>query len=187
MAFGREVAVMLAEKAYEIMEGKKYYMSPTNLFHYNASDKLSDAIKKRLDKSKYKLTEDVCLIPEGYDMKLYPDVAVFASNFKYSSSGAITTNPIFVAEIISPSSRRKDTAVKPKIYEQIGVKEYWLVDPYGKCVTAYMYNESSHALEYTDTYQKLSAEDLETMPDEPQDMRLDFLDTEININEIFEE
>lgn len=39
--------------------------------------------------------------------------------------------------------------------------------------------------EYIDIYQKLSAEDLEAAPDEPQDIRLDFLDVAISINEIF--
>ena len=172
------------EQEYEIIEGVKYYMAPTNLFHYNASDHLSDAIKKRLDRSKYKLTADVALAPDGSNT-MFPDVAVFEKGYKYTPTGTITSIPLFVAEIISPSSRRKDISVKPRTYEKLGVKEYWLVDPYGECITTFLYNETSCTLDYVNTYQKLSAEELEKMKDEPQNMSLSFIDTDINIKEIF--
>lgn len=58
-----------------------------------------------------------------------PDV-VFVSNerlgiIKERLMGAAD----LVAEIISPTSRRRDRIDKRDLYEQHGVKEYWLIDP----------------------------------------------------------
>ena len=37
--------------------------------------------------------------------------------------------PDLVIEIVSPSSRRTDEVAKRKLYERVGVREYWVVDP----------------------------------------------------------
>lgn len=37
--------------------------------------------------------------------------------------------PEIVFEILSPSTRYKDLTIKLRKYEEMGVKEYWIVDP----------------------------------------------------------
>jgi Uma2 family endonuclease len=61
-----------------------------------------------------------------------PDLQVFrAGNIPGpdQSTGLTTGHPDLVVEIISPSSRRYDRVTKLRWYAQLGVPEYWIVDP----------------------------------------------------------
>ena len=44
-------------------------------------------------------------------------------------AGLVRGQPDLVVEIVSPSSRRYDRVTKLRWYAQLGVPEYWLVDP----------------------------------------------------------
>ena len=39
--------------------------------------------------------------------------------------------PALVVEVLSPSTRRRDEGIKRRLFDQKGVREYWLVDPKG--------------------------------------------------------
>jgi len=58
-----------------------------------------------------------------------PDV-VFISNERLAIiQTRLMSAADLVAEVISPNSRRRDRIDKRDLYEQHGVKEYWLIDP----------------------------------------------------------
>jgi Uma2 family endonuclease len=46
--------------------------------------------------------------------------------------------PDLVVEILSPSTAKRDRGIKYEIYEQYGVREYWLVDPEALFVEVYV-------------------------------------------------
>ena len=81
-----------------------------------------------------------------------PDVLVTCDRSKLSDRGCEGA-PDFVAEVVSPSSRRMDYMVKMVRYEDAGVREYWIVDPQicqttvyrfgleGPFLTTYAFNE----------------------------------------------
>ena len=57
-----------------------------------------------------------------------PDLTVVCDREKLDSHGCVGS-PTLVVEILSPHTARKDLRAKLRKYEQVGVKEYWVVYP----------------------------------------------------------
>lgn len=73
-----------------------------------------------------------------------PDILVVC-NPGLLSNRACEGAPDFVAEIVSPSSRRMDYLIKATRYERAGVREYWVVDPQCERTTVYRYEQEGPA------------------------------------------
>ncbi len=58
---------------------------------------------------------------------LQPDVLIVCDRNKFQD-GIIFGAPDFIAEVLSPSTRKKDMLIKPGKYSASGVREYWIVD-----------------------------------------------------------
>lgn len=121
----------------ELWDGE-LVMSPTpSFFHQKIVSRFYEALSAWVRKHKLGETAFAPL-----DMVLtntratQPDV-VFISNERL---GIIQTRLMgaadLVAEVISPTSRRRDRIDKRDLYEQHGVKEYWLIDPEAGTVEA---------------------------------------------------
>ena len=76
-----------------------------------------------------------------------PDV-IFVSNERAHiiTEDNIRGAPDLLVEILSPSTSERDRTVKRDLYARHGVREYWLVDPHAKSVTALMLVENRFAL-----------------------------------------
>ena len=71
-----------------------------------------------------------------------PDISVICDPSKITNrecKGA----PDFIAEIVSPSSRKHDYSTKNTLYSNAGVREYWIVDPEKERTTVYRYEEDA--------------------------------------------
>jgi Uma2 family endonuclease len=42
--------------------------------------------------------------------------------------------PALVIEVLSPGTRRRDEGIKCRLYDRVGVREYWMADPAGQSV-----------------------------------------------------
>jgi len=73
------------------------------------------------------------------DAWVVPDLC-FVARERLSIVGpsAIDGAPDLIVEILSPSIRGRDLAQKRALYERIGVREYWLLDPRERTVAAYV-------------------------------------------------
>lgn len=62
------------------------------------------------------------------DTVVQPDLCVICDESKLDEAGCIGA-PDLVVEILSPGNNRKELKVKYEIYEESGVKEYWVIHP----------------------------------------------------------
>ena len=126
----------------EIIDGVIYDMSAPTLTHQDITGFFYSAFSNFISQNKgkcraYVSPVDVRLeyrkandIPDDMsDMTIVqPDMLVICDKDKLSDKKAVRGAPDFVLEVVSPSSRRKDTNLKLKKYRACGVREYWIVD-----------------------------------------------------------
>lgn len=85
---------------------------------------------------------DVYLNPENV---YQPDVLFLSSErMNLVKNGKIKGAPDLVIEVLSPGTEKFDKTVKKNVYEQSGVKEYWIVDPKTKKVLGYQLSGSTY-------------------------------------------
>lgn len=65
---------------------------------------------------------------KGDKTVVQPDITVICDKTKIDKGESILGGPDFVLEVVSRSSRIKDTGIKLNKYRENGVKEYWIVD-----------------------------------------------------------
>lgn len=60
----------------------------------------------------------------------------------------IIGGPDFVLEVISPGTKQRDYVTKLFKYDQTGVREYWIVDPYKNRVLVYWFQSDASPVVY---------------------------------------
>lgn len=65
----------------------------------------------------------------GEEKILQPDAAVFPDGTRPTGRDWKAPIPVWVAEVLSPSTAKRDRGEKIRIYAAAGVREAWLVDP----------------------------------------------------------
>ena len=83
---------------------------------------------------------DVQLDMDDYTM-VQPDVLILCDKKKITEGfKRIMGAPEFIAEVVSPSSYKKDTSLKLRKYMKAGVKEYWIIIPEDELVLVYFFD-----------------------------------------------
>ena len=75
--------------------------------------------------------------PEDVGTMVEPDISVIRDKSKVDEHGCKGA-PDLVIEVLSPSTARHDRFTKFNLYQQAGVREYWIVDPDSKDVQAFV-------------------------------------------------
>ena len=84
-------------------------------------------------------------LKDGIDEWVFPDLSVICDQSKIQEQGCVGA-PDLVVEILSKTTAVKDRTVKLTLYRTAGVKEYWIVDPYGETVEIYQFGGKVFAL-----------------------------------------
>ena len=74
-----------------------------------------------------------------------PDICVICDLSKLDDYGCVGA-PDLIIEILSKSTTKKDELIKYKLYEENGVKEYWIVDMENKTVKTYLLTDDRYQI-----------------------------------------
>ncbi len=139
-----------AEERWELIDGTAWSMcAAPSRAHQDLSAELLFQLKKWLKGKTCKVYDapfDVLLpldpeeADDEVDTVVQPDLAVFCDRSKLTPAGARGA-PDLIVEIISPWTLKKDLNDKFRLYERVGVREYWVVDPSGS-VQSYSLGDS---------------------------------------------
>ncbi len=129
----------------ELIKGKIYKMSPApKRIHQEISVNIATKIFIHLQGQKCKV------YPAPFDVRLpvkskrnedittvvQPDISVICDLSKLDDAGCIGA-PDIVIEILSKGNNKKELKYKYEVYEESGVKEYWIIQPEDENMTVY--------------------------------------------------
>lgn len=124
----------------ELIDGEMFSMDAPSRTHQELLVYLLFEIESHIRKNKGKCR--VLPAPFGVYIKkddrnfVEPDISVICDKEKRAEKGCLGA-PDWIIEIVSPSSRKMDYVKKTALYQEAGVREYWIVDPDKKAVTVY--------------------------------------------------
>lgn len=124
---------------YEVLTGTVVKEPPPSTPHQAVVRQLFFALGEQLDAAGRR---GLFVAPIGVvlaeDTVVQPDVLyVRPERLRIVHPDAIHGTPDLVAEVASPSTRRRDLGIKRDLYARHGVPEYWVVDPDGRRVYAF--------------------------------------------------
>ena len=132
----------------ELIRGRVFNMSPApNLLHQKVSREISRILFVAFHQKPCQVFAapfDVRL-PVGkkkgeYTTVVQPDLCIVCDANKLDEQGCIGA-PDLAVEILSPGNSRREMRDKYQLYEEAGVREYWIVNPQEKVVLVYVLNE----------------------------------------------
>lgn len=140
----------------ELIDGQIYYMSPPNTNHQRILNFINTEINIHIRQN-----NGTCeVFPAPFSVFLFaddtkyfePDISVICDKSKINSKGC-NGAPDWIIEIISPATKRMDYYTKLALYQEAGVREYWIVDPYKHTTIVYdmEHNESPAIYQFNES------------------------------------
>lgn len=124
----------------ELINGRFFVMESPGARHQSIVYELGYAIGSYIKKNKGKCR----VYPGPFDVELptergtvvVPDITVICDTSKVDEKGCKGV-PDWIIEVLSTSTRNRDKRDKLSVYEEVGVREYWIIDPFENKVCVY--------------------------------------------------
>lgn len=133
----------------ELIKGKIIAMSPApTRFHqdiaWNLSRVLGDYFYQKPCRV-YFAPFDVRLYSESKEIEtvVQPDLCVICDLSKLDEKGCLGS-PDLVIEILSPSNSKKEMSLKFDLYQEAGVREYWIIDSKACTILIYVLKDGKY-------------------------------------------
>lgn len=145
----------------EVINGEVFLMAPPSRIHQKICMELSRQLANFLEGKQceiYPAPFEVRLFEQGgdcpkdVDTVVEPDISIICDKRKLDTYGCKGA-PDLVMEVLSPSTQRHDQLVKLNLYQQAGVREYWIVDPENR-IARVMLLTSSHTFKTHEVYRR---------------------------------
>jgi Uma2 family endonuclease len=128
----------------EIIKGRVYKLSAPKRVHQTISIRISSKIFNLLEGQKCKVYSapfDVRLPVKSRKNEdiftvVQPDICVICDPTKLDDAGCIGA-PDLIIEILSKGNNKKELQNKYEVYEESGVKEYWVIEPESQTMLVY--------------------------------------------------
>lgn len=138
------------EERLELLRGKVFQMSGPNTRHQVVSGRLSAWLFNYLENQKCRVFSapfDVRLPAKNrrrddeITTVVQPDICVICDESKLDERGCCGA-PDLVVEILSPGNSKKEVRLKYELYEEAGVREYWIINPSEENIVVHILNVS---------------------------------------------
>ena len=136
----------------ELIDGKLYAMAPPSFTHQKISFSLARKIANHIDSKKGNCE----VIPAPFAVNLdaddktwlEPDISIICDKTKISEKGCKGA-PDWVIEVISPSTQSRYYLKKLWLYQNAGVREYWIINPIMQNVQVYSFDEEATSNQFS--------------------------------------
>lgn len=141
------------DQTVELIKGKIFQMSPApNVKHQKIAMRMSAAffnfLKSHQQCNVFAAPFDVRLLDKRKSSQanqdiftvVQPDLSVICNAAQLDEQGCIGA-PDLIVEILSPGNSKKEMRIKYALYEEAGVREYWVVFPSVRALIQFVLNE----------------------------------------------
>lgn len=136
----------------ELIDGQMYMMTPPSPYHQELVMELSATIRQYIKNNK----GDCKVYPAPLAVRLHaddktwvePDISVICDKRKITDN-ACEGAPDWIVEVTSPATQSRDYLKKLWLYQNGGVREYWIVNPVMKNVQVYFFDGEGSSDQYS--------------------------------------
>jgi len=122
-------------KRYETVHGELLVIPSPSAWHQRIVLRLARALAEYVDKHRVgELFVSPADISWGPDTLVQPDVFVIDIEEARTSDWSSMQTLLLAVEVLSPATSRQDRFAKRRLYQEVGVPLYWIVNPDQKTV-----------------------------------------------------